>query len=216
MLTASAVLLTVAAHDTQGRSASSRSSTAPAPGSAGTPADSVGDLVWAPPPARRAKIRAWQALAWLAHGGMEHYKNIGDALTDLGDALTAAGRQKPRANGKIRIDSEKIGRLCVALARHAEDALDYFPVPDKALQKDWSRSLTALSRQGRTCRTALTDDDKGPYKTHADRERAFFRSLDEINKAASKLASLLDKIVKVAEKADKNKTDDARTNRGKN
>lgn len=164
----------------------------------GASADSVGALVDSPPTARRAKVRAWQALAWLEHGGLTHYRRIGEAVGDLGDALTAAGRQKPGANGKVSLDTKKFARLCGTLAQRADEALAYFPVPDRSAQQDWSGALAAIARNGRVCRDTMTSGHDGAYRTDADRERAFNRSLAGALKAVETLTPTLEKIEKVA------------------
>ncbi|MGP3732237.1 M48 family metalloprotease [Streptomyces sp. GDS52] len=193
VLAVSASLLTVAAHETSSGAKPARASV-----SVDTPGDMVGDLVDSSPTARRAKIREWQALAWLGHGGLTHYERIADAVKDFSDALTAAGKQKPRDNGTIRLDNEKFSRLCGALATRADDALAYFPVPDENLQKSWSGSLREIARQGRICQDVLAPGDDGPYKTEADRSRAFSQVLDEMLRAVRPLTTILDKITKVA------------------
>ncbi|MFC8142407.1 M48 family metalloprotease [Streptomyces paradoxus] len=193
VLAVPASLLTMAAHE-----ASSGAEPASAAASVDTPGDTVGDLVDSPPAARKAKIREWQMLAWLDHGGLTHYKHLVDVIKDFGDALIAAEKQKPGTNGRIRLDTKKFSGLCGALVTRAEDALAYFPVPDKSLQKTWSGSLKGMTRQGRICHDAMTRGDDDPYKTEADRSRAFTQALDEILKAMGPLTAILDKMTKVA------------------
>jgi hypothetical protein len=193
VLAVPASLLTAAAHE-----ASSGAKPTGAAASVDAPDDPLGDLVDSPPTARKAKIREWQMLAWLDHGGLTHYKRIADVITDVSDALTAAGKQKPRSNGKIRLDTKKFSGLCWALVKRADDALAYFPVPDKELQKTWSGSLKGIARQGRVCQDAMTRGDDDPYKTQADRSRAFSQALDEILKAVGRLTTILDKMTDVA------------------
>ncbi|MGW0421540.1 hypothetical protein [Streptomyces sp. NPDC003015] len=171
------------------------------PASASVPVDSAGDrvddLVDSPPTARTAKIREWQALAWLQHGGLTHSKRIVDAAQDISHAYTAAV-QKPRDNGKIMLETKKFSRLCGALAKQADDALAYFPVPDKKLQKTWPVTLKGIARQGRICQDAMTPGDDDPYTTEADRARAFDQALDEIFDALDSLGSMMEEITKVA------------------
>ncbi len=193
VLAISASLLTVVAHEASPGAKPARASV-----SVDTPGDTVGDLVDSPPTARKAKIREWQALAWLDHGGLTHAKRIVDAIREFSDALTAVEKQKPRNNGKIRLETKKFSRLCGALAKRADDALAYFPVPDKNLHKTWSGSLKGIARQGRICQDAMTPGDDDPYKTEADRARAFSQALDEILEAMDRLTATLKKITKVA------------------
>ncbi|MFG2459918.1 M48 family metalloprotease [Streptomyces sp. NPDC048523] len=192
VLAVSASLLTVAAH---------KSSSGAKPASASVPVDTAGDrvddLVDSPPTARTAKIREWQALAWLQHGGLTHSKRIVDAAQDISHAYTAAV-QKPRDNGRIMLETKKFGRLCGALATRADDALAYFPVPDKKLQKTWPVTLKGIARQGRICQDAMTPGDDDPYTTEADRARAFDQALDEIFDALDSLGSMMEEITKVA------------------
>ncbi|MEU1576760.1 M48 family metalloprotease [Streptomyces collinus] len=193
VLAVPASLLTMAAHEVW-------SGAKPAGGAASVdaPGDPLGDLVDSPPTARKAKIREWQMLAWLDHGGLAHYKRIADGVADVGDALTTAGKQKPGSNGKIRLDTKKFSGLCGSLVKRADDALAYFPVPDKNLQKTWSGSLKGIARQGRICQDAMTRGDDDPYKTEADRSRAFSRALDGTLKALGRLTTVLDKMTNVA------------------
>ncbi|WP_158778887.1 M48 family metalloprotease [Streptomyces cellulosae] len=192
VLAVSASLLTVAAHES---SPGAKPASASVP--ADTPGDTVDDLVDAPPTARTAKIREWQARAWLGHGGLTHSKRIVDAATDISDAFAAAV-QKPRDNGETMLETKKFSRLCGALAKRADDALAYFPVPDKNLQKTWSVTLKGIARQGRICQDAMTPGDADPYRTEADRARVFNQALDEIFDALDPLVAVLDKITKLA------------------
>ncbi|MFI8192403.1 M48 family metalloprotease [Streptomyces sp. NPDC085946] len=161
------------------------------------PGDPVTDLVDAAPRARSEKIRVWQALAWLGHGGLEHSRAIGEAAGDLGDALTAAGEQRPGEDGRVRLDEGRFRRVCGTLAERATDALAYFPVPDRDLQKRWSASLSAVSRHGRTCREAMTPGSGG-YRSDAERARAFDTALQKMLDAVGSLMPLLEEIGEVA------------------
>ncbi|GAB2990623.1 hypothetical protein GCM10023080_065440 [Streptomyces pseudoechinosporeus] len=168
-------------------------------GASGAPGDTVTDLVEAAPRARSARIRSAQAAAWMAHGGTKHYEGIGDSLTELGEALTAAAKQ-PDNDGKIKLEEKKFRHICGTMARRADDALAYFPVPDQNIQKEWSTSLAAVSRHSRTCRDAMTPGNDR-FKTEEDRARAFSASLEDLLKASDKLSPTLSRIKKVAEPA---------------
>jgi hypothetical protein len=127
------------------------------------------------------------------------------------DALQADHRRRTRHQPRIRRrraeaarqrkdhagDQEVQPTLRGPLAKRADDALAYFPVPDKKLQKTWSVTLKGIARQGRICQDAMTPGDDDPHTTQADRAR-FNQALDEIFDSLDSLDTVLEKITKVA------------------
>ncbi|MFE4368386.1 hypothetical protein ACFRMN_09085 [Streptomyces sp. NPDC056835] len=152
------------------------------------------ELFDATPTARVAKVREWQATAWLTKGGLDRIEGIGGAFTALGDALTEAAEQKPDANGKIRLDETKFSRLCGTLGGRAEQAQTYFPVPFKELRQNWSDALRRLRSDSRTCQDALATGEDAKFATNAERSRRFQESLDGMSPAMSTLTDVLGKL----------------------
>nr|WP_237530942.1 M48 family metalloprotease [Streptomyces sp. SID3212] len=146
------------------------------------------ELLDTPPTARAAKIREWQALAWLSKGGLTRIGRVSDAFLALADALREAGDQKPGANGKIRLDSKEFSRLCSDVAKEAGAAQAYFRVPDADLQKKWSNALHRLDRSGKACVSALADDTAATGENGGD---AFLLSLDDMPAAVKELTLVL-------------------------
>ncbi|MFH8659121.1 M48 family metalloprotease [Streptomyces afghaniensis] len=190
------LLLTAAAH-----SAPAKSSSAEKVGAAGVPGDTVTDLVEAAPRARSARIRAWQALAWLAHGGLDHFAAINRSAGRFSEALLAA-MEKPGPNGEARVEKTEFHRICGTLVRRTEDAMAYFPVPDQRIQKKWSETLTALSHHASTCRDATAPGDE-TYQTDAERSQAFTKSVEGVQNTTEALGELLTEVEKVALPANK-------------
>ncbi|MEU1933166.1 M48 family metalloprotease [Streptomyces coeruleorubidus] len=182
------LLLTAAAH-----SASTKPSSDKKVGASAMPGDTVTD---AAPRARSAKIRAWQALAWLMHGGLDHFGAINKSAGEFSDALLAA-MEKPGPNGEARVEKKEFHRICGTLVRRTEDAMAYFPVPDQGIQKKWSETLTALSHHAKTCRDATAPGDE-TYKTEAERSKAFTTSVEGVQKTTVALGELLTEVEKVA------------------
>ncbi|WP_327233808.1 M48 family metalloprotease [Streptomyces sp. NBC_01317] len=149
------------------------------------------ELLDTPPTARAAKVREWQALAWLTKGGLTRFGRISVAFLALADALRKAGDQKPNANGKIRLDSEEFSRLCADLAKEAGAAQTYFRVPDADLQKKWSNALHRLDRSGRECVSALADDTPTSDKNGDD---TFLLSIDDMPAAVKELTLVLEEL----------------------
>ncbi|MET9481640.1 M48 family metalloprotease [Streptomyces sp. NPDC006638] len=149
------------------------------------------ELMDTPPTARAAKVREWQALAWLTKGGLTRIERISGAFLALGDALREAGDQKPGANGKIRLDSKKFSRLCSDVAKEARAAQAYFRVPDTDLQKKWSGALQRLDRSGRSCVSALADDTAAAGEKGGD---VFLLSIDGMAAAVGELTLVLQEL----------------------
>jgi Zn-dependent protease with chaperone function len=191
------LLLVTAAHIPMG---GTKTSSAVRAGTSGASDDTVTELLDGAPEARTARIRSAQAAAWLAHGGLDHYEAIGKSIRELGDALVAAGKQKPGANGQVKLDGDMFARVCGTLTKRADAALAYFPVPDESNQKTWSKSLAELSRTSRVCVAALTPGGD-TYKTQTDREKAFWTALDELMRAERALPPVMDDIKKAAQSA---------------
>ncbi|MFE4537494.1 M48 family metalloprotease [Streptomyces scopuliridis] len=152
------------------------------------------ELFDTPQTARVAKVREWQAAAWLGKGGLDRIGGMGDAFTALGDALTEAAEQKPDTNGKIRLDETKFSRLCGTLGGRAAQARKYFPVPFKELQQPWSDALRRLQSDSRTCQDAMAMGEDAKFATNAERSLRFQQSLDGMSAAMDALTDVLQKL----------------------
>ncbi|MET8824302.1 M48 family metalloprotease [Streptomyces sp. NPDC004610] len=152
------------------------------------------ELFDTPQTARVAKVREWQATAWLTKGGLDRIEGMGDAFTALGDALTEAADQEPDTNGKIRLDETKFSRLCGTLGERAAQARKYFPVPFKELQQPWSDALRQLQSGGRTCQDAMAMGEDAKFATDAERSLRFEQSLDDMSAGMDALTGVLQKL----------------------
>ncbi|MEV4442699.1 M48 family metalloprotease [Streptomyces sp. NPDC049577] len=130
------------------------------------------ELLDAPRTARTATIRQWQALAWLNKGGLRHVAGLSRGYLALTSAIGKAAAQEPTAQGTIEIDESEFARLCGTLGSRVRDARRYFPFPDPALDRRWSKTLDRIARDSEDCLSGTTGGKDG-----AERERAFARFL---------------------------------------
>ncbi|MDN3297462.1 M48 family metalloprotease [Streptomyces ficellus] len=152
------------------------------------------ELFDTPPTARVAKVREWQALAWLSKGGLDRMAALSEAFSALGEGLTEAADQKPNANGKIELDDQKFTRLCATLGKRAAEARDYFPLPFRELDQPWSTALRQLQQHARGCQDALATGENAKYPTPAERSRRFQQSLDGMLTAMNTASTALEKL----------------------
>ncbi|MYT27605.1 MULTISPECIES: M48 family metalloprotease [unclassified Streptomyces] len=132
------------------------------------------------PPAQAPQTRAWQAASWLNDGGTRHAQQINAASIALDSELLKAASGKRNADGKVALDEKALHRLCGALSQRVEEARDYFPVPDRNLQKNWSAALNQVHHGAQDCQEATFPPKGAPHRTDAERERLFTASLNEI------------------------------------
>ncbi|MFI9048326.1 M48 family metalloprotease [Streptomyces sp. NPDC053427] len=143
-------------------------------------ADSVRKQRGPGPPAQAPQTRAWQAASWLNDGGTRHAQQINAASVALDSELLKAAAGKRNADGKVTLDEKAFHRRCRALGQRVEDARDYFPVPDRDLQKSWSAALNQVHHGAQDCQEATVPPKGAPHRTDAERERLFTASLNEI------------------------------------
>lgn len=160
-------------------------------------------LLDTPAAARGAKIREWQALAWLTKGGLTRTKRINDTYLQLSDALIEMAGQKPGPNGKIKLDGDKLGRLCGTLGRRAKEADSYFAMPDRELQKRWSGTLRRLAGGSGDCVSGVGDGKGTKKQSDAERDRLFKRFLEDSPHLIEELGRILDDIARVAKTSSK-------------
>lgn len=121
------------------------------------------------PEARRA-----QMLAWFKFGG-------GDLL---GQVL---GTEIPKLDTAVRapsIDPAQVGAACTDINQTKRAANAYFPVPDPALQKDWSTGITDLAQDCANFQRAALQGDNNLFDT----------AVNEYVTVAKEIVSLIDKI----------------------
>ncbi|MFF4749375.1 hypothetical protein ACWD5R_21825 [Streptomyces sp. NPDC002514] len=103
------------------------------------------------PPARapeqQARMRSWQAWAWMYHGGTERFEQIRHALEQL-NKLLGEGQQRG-----VQPDWAGYRRTCAALDSTVENTEQYFPVPLADLQKEWESALLTMRQGARRCVT---------------------------------------------------------------
>lgn len=82
------------------------------------------------------EVRRAQMLAWLKFGGGDLISHVLD--TDMGNLQTVLKTPS--------IDPAKIGSVCTEINQTMRSANAYFPLPDPALQKDWSIVISELTQ----------------------------------------------------------------------
>ncbi|MGG2464414.1 M48 family metalloprotease [Streptomyces sp. RGM 3693] len=132
------------------------------------------------PPAQAPETRAWQAASWLNDGGTRHAQQINAASVALDSQLLKSASGKRNADGTVALDEKAFHRLCGALGQRVEEARDYFPVPDRNLQKNWSAALNQVHHGTQDCQEATDPPKNAPHRTDAEREHLFTTSLNEI------------------------------------
>ncbi|MFG2212635.1 hypothetical protein [Streptomyces sp. NPDC048638] len=143
-------------------------------------ADAAGKQRGPTPPAQAPQTRSWQAASWLNNGGTRHAQRINAASLTRNSELLEAASGKRNADGKVTLDEKAFHRLCGALGRRVEEARDYFPVPGRDLQKNWSRALNQVYHGAQDCQDATVPRKGTPHRTDAERERLFTKSLNEV------------------------------------
>lgn len=158
--------------------------------------DRFPELIDAPPAARKAKMRAWQTVAWLEKGGLTRSKGLADAETAIGAGLGQAAGQQPGADGKVTLDEGQFTRLCGALDQQVQQARQYFPVPDPKLQREWADALNRIGGDAQNCLVAMGGSGKGASgrtsaPTGAEKNRLFENFLTDLPKAMQALENVL-------------------------
>ena len=192
------LLLTVSAQSGKAQSWQGKASSSSAAEQRSTAEQRFGALLDTPATARGAKIREWQALAWLTKGGLTRIKRINDAYVQLSDALIEMAEQKPGPNGKIKLDGDELGRLCGTLGRRAKEADSYFAMPDRDLQKRWSGTLRRLVSGSGDCVSGVGEGKGTKKQSDAERDRLLKRFLEDSPRLMQELGRILDDISRVA------------------
>ncbi|MFD7663853.1 M48 family metalloprotease [Streptomyces sp. NPDC059788] len=133
-----------------------------------------------PPTTPSSQVRLWQTWSWMDGGGAGHMRQINSAVLALNSEIIRTVAQKRNANGKVGADDKAFHRVCGALGKQVDEALDYFPVPVPDLDKAWSDALRQVRGGTRNCQAALIPPKGGPHRTDAERARLFTASLSEI------------------------------------
>ncbi|MGV9249213.1 M48 family metalloprotease [Streptomyces sp. NPDC003710] len=144
------------------------------------------------------RIRTWQTWSWLNNGGALHEQQIFTASMELNTEILKTKAQKRNKNGKVWVDEKTFNRVCGTLGKRVEEAQDYFPVPDRDLQKSWSDALSQVHHGTRGCQEAMIPPKGEPHKTEAERAQLFTTSLSEIVKGMRTFGSTVPDIKKAA------------------
>ncbi|MFC8529715.1 M48 family metalloprotease [Nocardia sp. NPDC057227] len=93
------------------------------------------------------EIRRAQMHAWLRYGGLDRTRPLGPALTELS---TTFDGQMPTA---------RVTSLCTDINRMMQSVNAYFPVPDPALQPEWSKAINGMMLASADCQRAIQQND---------------------------------------------------------
>lgn len=121
------------------------------------------------------QVRRVQMLAWFKFGGGQLIGQFVD--TDI-PKLETALKTYPS------IDPAKVGSACTGISQTQRSANAYFPVPDPALQKDWSTMISHLVQDCADFQRAVLQSDDNLFST----------ALNEYVDVAKEFASLAEKI----------------------
>ncbi|MFE9611451.1 M48 family metalloprotease [Streptomyces sp. NPDC006012] len=125
-------------------------------------------------PEQRARMRSWQAWAWMYHGGNERSQRIRHALERL-TRLLGDGQQQG-----AQPDWDAYRRICAAVDSTVADAGQYFPVPLADLQKEWASALSTMRQGTRRCVTVTGTPAAGQDSTQARNATALALSVQQI------------------------------------
>lgn len=121
------------------------------------------------------EVRRTQMLAWFKFGG-------GQLIDQFSG--TDASKLETALKTYPSIDPVKVGSACNDISQTQRSANAYFPMPDPALQKDWSMVITRLARDCADFQRAVLQADDNLFST----------SLNDYVDVAKEFESLTEKI----------------------
>jgi hypothetical protein len=114
-------------------------------------------------------------LAWFKFGGADL---IGQYLeTDMPNLEAAA-----RAARAADVDPAKVGSVCTEINQTKRSANSYFPMPDPALQQDWSMVITHLPQVCADFQRAAVQGDDNLYETAINEFLTVVNGMDSLTK----------------------------------
>lgn len=117
-----------------------------------------------------SEVRRTQMLAWVKFGGEDL---IGQFLnTDI-----------PKLDAAVKapiVDSDKVGLACTEINQTKRVANAYFPMPDPALQKDWSVAITQLTQACGDFQRAVLQADDNLFDTAANEYLSVAKGIDSL------------------------------------
>ncbi|GGO53517.1 hypothetical protein GCM10012287_40340 [Streptomyces daqingensis] len=138
-------------------------------------------------------VQRLQMHSWLHKGGIRRVRKFDAAVTSL---YAEIGKVRARGEGKkrVRVEEKDFHKLCVDVRKRTDRTLDYFPVPDKELQREWSAALRRVRTAARECQEATVLPEDESRAARKKREKKFTGSLHEVVRGVSDVTAVFEKI----------------------
>jgi Zn-dependent protease with chaperone function len=144
-------------------------------------------------PAVDPAIQQRQMYSWLHKGGIKRVRRFDTAVTSL---YAEIERTRTRGAGKkkVLIEEKDFHRLCGDVRKQTDRTLDYFALPGKELQREWSAALSRVRTAARKCQEAMIPPKGLPKAPVKEREGDFTDSLHEVVRGVRDVTAAFKKI----------------------
>jgi hypothetical protein len=121
------------------------------------------------------EVRSAQMLAWFKFGGADVIRQY--LGTDMPNLEAAA-----RGTRAASVDPAKVGSVCTEINQTKRSADAYFPMPDSALQQEWSMLITRLPQVCADFQRAALHADDNLYESAINGFLTVVKGMDSLTK----------------------------------